>query len=159
MIAADNERHLERHLTTLDLDQLAMADLSPWDLQRIDAHAGRCPRCTARRSEHAAAAAQFRVTVLPRTLPLIQARQRPWHARLWAPAIAVPALAVAILVLAHRFDGPRSGTKEPPALGIKGDQLMQVFALHHSEAPGGGPPVCRGRRCGRPSCRRRPAPR
>jgi hypothetical protein len=62
------------------------------------------------------------------------------HGRLWGAAIAVPALAVALLVLTHRSDGPRSGTKEPAALGMKGDDLMQVFALHHSEAPGGGPP-------------------
>jgi hypothetical protein len=140
MIAAENERHL----TTLDLDRLVLADLAPQDLQRIDAHAGRCPRCTARRSEHQAAAAQFGSAVLPRTLPWIEARRRPLPARLWGVAIALPALAVAILVLTHRFDGPRSGTKDPPGLqsgfGIKGDELMQVFALHHSEAPGGGPP-------------------
>jgi len=138
MIAADID--IERHLTTLDLDRLALADLSPWDVQRIDAHAGRCPRCTVRRSQHQGAVAQFQTTVLPRTLPLIEARRRRWPARLWGVAIAVPALAVAILVLAHRSGGVRPGTNEPPALGIKGDELMQVFALHHSEAPGGGPP-------------------
>ncbi|HET6148864.1 MAG TPA: hypothetical protein VFH68_15110 [Polyangia bacterium] len=141
MIAAETDRHL----TTLDLDRLTLADLAPGDRQRIDAHAGRCARCTVRRSEHQAAVAEFRVAVLPRTLPLIEARGRPLHARLWGVAIALPALAAGILVLTHRFDGQPAGTQglvaKPTTIAIKGDDLMQVFALQHREPSGGSDPT------------------
>jgi hypothetical protein len=156
MIAVETDRHL----TTLDLDRLGLRDLPPDDLQRlrqrIDAHAGRCARCTTRRAEHQAALAQFHAVVLPRTLPVLEARQRPLHARLWGVAIALPALAAALLVLAHRFDGRRAGFQpagkeartqagtqagaQAGTIAVKGDDLMQVFALHHSEAAGGGAP-------------------
>ena len=134
----------ERHLTTLDLDRLGLTDLPPDDLQRlrqrVDAHAGRCARCTTRRSEHQAAVAHFRAAVLARTLPLIASRRRPLRARLWGVAIALPALAVALLVLTRQFDGWRVEGRRAAVIGVKGDDLMQVFALHHSEAPGGGAP-------------------
>ena len=144
MIAVETDRHL----TTLDLDRLGLRDLPPDDLRRLDAHAGHCARCTTRRAEHQAAVAHFHALVLPRTLPLIEARQRPLHARLWGIAIALPALAAALLVLTHRFDERRAGLQQAGkeagtqagTIGVKGDDLMQVFALHHSEAPGGGAP-------------------
>jgi predicted anti-sigma-YlaC factor YlaD len=118
----------DRHLTTLDLDRFALGDLAALERQRVEAHADRCARCGGRRAQHETRVAQFRTVVLPRTLARLDRRRRPWHARLWAAAIALPALAVLALVIAHRFTGFVRGTGAPAEIGVKGDGQMQVFA-------------------------------
>jgi hypothetical protein len=126
----------DHHLTTLDLDRLVLGDLVAEDRQRVEVHAGRCARCQARRSDHETRVAYFRDAVLPRTLPLV-AWHRPWKARLWALAIAAPALAVAGFVLAHHFDGQRGDHGLRPELAVKGDGQMQVY-VRRATAAGAG---------------------
>jgi len=137
MMTVESDHH---HLTALDLDLLVLGDLAAEDRQRIDAHAGRCARCQGRRHAHETRVAHFRNVVLPRTLPLLPGK-RPWRPRLWGLAIAAPALAVLVLVLAHHFDAGRGDRGLPPEIGVKGDGQMQVYVRRAtSSSPGGVAP-------------------
>jgi len=122
MIAVESDHHL----TTLDLDRFVIGDLAAGERERVESHAGRCARCGGRRSEHESRVAQFRSLVLPRELAQLE-RRRPLHARLWGVAIALPALTVLVLVIAHSVDVRRRDVAPPARIGIKGDGQMQVF--------------------------------
>ncbi|MHB8419465.1 MAG: zf-HC2 domain-containing protein [Myxococcales bacterium] len=115
------------HLSTLKLNARALGQLSPGDLGGADAHLEGCERCRALAAELAADDDRFRREVFPRTLPRIEARaaRGRWGrgARwgwIWAPAVALAALPVALLVL--RTSAPR------PDLEPKGGPVFQLFA-------------------------------
>jgi hypothetical protein len=125
----------------MDLDQLALGQLSPDDLLRVDAHSAGCPGCAARRAEHAQQVLHFRNVVFPRSAARLPARARPALRWRWSYGLALP-LAASVLLLARG-----SQTTPPPAapaskpqdgiLGIKGGPWLQVFALRKGPGASG----------------------
>jgi len=119
----------DRHLTVLDLDELELEPGAPSPRGRIEAHARRCGACAERRAAHAALVAQFRVSVLPRTVELVTARRRDRLRPGWWAWLAVPvAAAVLLLVTGRHRTGPPVGEGADSALGVKGGALFEVFA-------------------------------
>lgn len=118
------------HLSSLELDALALESLPPPEKERVTAHLGSCSSCRQRSEELGALQARFSRHVLPRHLADTSWRPSPWApwgvllGRL-APVLAVAGLAL-FLVL------PREGVPEVPDLGVKGGATLQVF-VHRGE--------------------------
>jgi hypothetical protein len=124
-----NVEQLDRHLTILDLDELDLEPGAPEPRARVEAHARRCSACAERRAAHAALVAQFRATVLPRTVQAVTARRRDRLRRGWWAWLAVPVAAAALLLVVGRHrTGIPSGRDSGPELGVKGGALFEVFA-------------------------------
>jgi hypothetical protein len=125
----------DRHLTVLDLDELELEPGAPEPRARIEAHARRCIACAERRAAHATLVAQFRASVLHRTVDKVTARRPGRWRRGWWAWLAVPvAAAVLLLVVGRHRAGVRVGGEAGSQLGVKGGALFEVFARR----PGAG---------------------
>ena len=136
---------IDRHLTVLDLDELDLEPGAPEPRRRVEAHARTCPACAERRAAHAALAAHFRASVLPRTVSAVTARRRDRLRRRWAAWVAVPvAAAVLLLVTGRHRQGAPLGASGDSVLGVKGGALFEVFARRNGpDADIDGPTVVR----------------
>jgi hypothetical protein len=110
------------HLSSIQIDGLASGLVSD---AAARAHVESCERCRADLTATESAMAHFKSAILPRTV----AKLRPaptW--RRWLPALLVPVLAAAAVML-------WLGRKAPvePDIGIKGDVTFQVFAKRGTE--------------------------
>jgi predicted anti-sigma-YlaC factor YlaD len=124
-----NVEAVDRHLNVLDLDELDLEPVAPEPRARVEAHARRCSACAERRAAHAALIAQFRASVLPRTVEAVTARRRDRLRRGWWAWLAVPvAAAVLLLVVGRHRAGIRVGGDAGSDLGVKGGALFEVFA-------------------------------
>jgi hypothetical protein len=112
------------HLSSLQIDALAAGQFAGSEADVARAHVASCARCRDDFAAAEAACAEFTRDVLPRTIGRLRA-QPPWWRTLW-PAIVVPALAAAALLLwsVRRPDVPGKG----PDVQIKGSVTFQVFA-------------------------------
>lgn len=108
------------HVSAFMLDAVALGAVDARTEERIRIHLASCAEC--HREEQAAAElrALFAIRVLPRGLRAPAERRAHRWGR-W-PWLAVPALAVAVLLVGL---WPRP---EPPELAIKGDATLEVFA-------------------------------
>ena len=133
---------VERHLTTLDLDRLQLGEITGADRRGIEAHAARCLACAAKLAEHTELATRFRDAVFARSSTTLAVRRRARGARApWALWLAVPALAASVLV-SRGFEARRPARGDEPVIGVKGDDLWQVFA-RRAGAFGTAPSVVR----------------
>lgn len=124
-----NIDQIDRHLTVLDFDELDLEPGAPEPRRRIEAHARRCVACAERRTAHAALVAQFRASVLPRTVEVVAARRRDRSRRGFWAWLAVPvAAAVLLLITGRHRAGPPLGEGADSSLGVKGGALFEVFA-------------------------------
>jgi hypothetical protein len=123
-------RDVDPHLTVLDFDELDLGEIPVDERRRVEAHTARCTTCAARRSQHGALGARFRAVVFPRTAAAVAARRRGLSRRRWPLGLLLlPAMAAALLIVA-RAPGPRPRDDEAgaPGIGVKGDDLFEVFA-------------------------------
>ena len=128
-------QEIDRHLTVLDLDELALEPSAPEPRARVEAHARRCSACAERRAAQVALIEQFRVSVLPRTVEAVTARRRDRLRRRWSAWLALPvAAAVLLLVTGRRREGAEPGASGESALGVKGSALFEVFARRNGPA-------------------------
>jgi hypothetical protein len=124
-----NVEEIDRHLTVLDLDELDLEPGAPEPRAGVEAHARRCSACAERRAAHAALIAQFRASVLPRTLASVTDRRRDRLRRGWWAWLAVPVVAAVLLLVAGRHRaGIRVEEGSASELGVKGGALFEVFA-------------------------------
>jgi hypothetical protein len=118
------------HLSSLELDALALDALPPPEKERLSEHLGACASCRQRSEELATLKTRFTNHVLPRHLADLSWRPSPWAhwggllAR-WVPVLAMAGLAL-FLVL------PRERVHETSDLGVKGGATLQVF-VHRGE--------------------------
>jgi hypothetical protein len=138
---------VDRHLTVLDLDELELEPGAPEPRERVLAHARTCSACAERRAVHAALTAQFRASVLPRTVETVTARRRDRLRSRWAAWLAVPVAAAVLLLVAGRHrpgTGPIAGGESAPDIAVKGGALFEVFARRNGPATDiDGPTVVR----------------
>jgi hypothetical protein len=120
----------QAHLSSLELDALALDALPRPEKARLSEHLGACASCRQRSEELAASRAHFTQYVLPRHLADRSWRPSPWAH--WGGLLGrlVPVLAVAGLALFLVL--PRERVHETPALGVKGGASLQVF-VHRGE--------------------------
>lgn len=124
-----NVEAVDRHLTVLDLDELDLEPGAPEPRARVEAHARRCSACAEGRAAHAALIAQFRASVLPRTVEAVTARRRGRLRRGWWTWVAVPVAAAVLLLIGGRYrSGNPLGGGSGSELGVKGGALFEVFA-------------------------------
>jgi hypothetical protein len=119
------------HVTALDLDLVAMGHATPEQTERMVAHCGTCPACSARRTEHDEHVRRFHASVFPRTVEKLVTRRRsvlPWR---WLLGLAVPVTA-GLLLLALGRETERGKLLprpvDPNVLGVKGPPVVRVFA-------------------------------
>jgi hypothetical protein len=111
------------HLSSIQIDGLASGLVSD---AAARSHVDSCDRCRADLAAAESAMAHFKSAILPRTVDTL----RPAPAwRRWLPALVVPVLAAAALVL---WLG-RKAEPSQPDIGIKGDVTFQVFAKRGTE--------------------------
>jgi hypothetical protein len=110
------------HPSSLQLDAMAAGHLGDADAAAVRAHVGGCTRCRGDLEAAEAACAEFARDVLPRTIGRLRPRPSRW--RLLVPALAVPVLAAAALVLWLR----RPDAVPDDNLRMKGGLSFQVFA-------------------------------
>jgi anti-sigma factor RsiW len=119
----------EPHVTALDLDLLALGQISPEHVARIEAHSMACPACAARRTEHGEHVRHFRSSVFPRTVERLAENRRPVLPWRWLLGFALP-LTACVLLLVHGHGKHPAIVEQPGApgeLGIKGSSA-RVFA-------------------------------
>jgi hypothetical protein len=126
MTAVDGVPSGQRHLSSLDLDALALGALSAAEAAAAQVHLERCPRC---RHEHETTRAlhqRFRQVVLPATRERL--RPRPWWRKQpWLLAMAPAVMAAAtLLLLVHARPAPL--VVDEPALATKGAASLRLFA-------------------------------
>lgn len=117
---------MSEHLASLVIDALAGGHLPAAEAAEARLHVERCARCRDDLDTATAACAHFSQVVLPRTVGTLRPRTPWWRA--FGPAVIVPALAVAVLLI-WLVQGPDAPTNEP-ALQIKGERTFQMFANH-----------------------------
>jgi len=117
------------HLSLLTLDALALGALPPDREVQARDHIATCDRCLADSEESERSRDHFRLDVLARTMPHIERRAvRPiWRRAPW-PALLVPALAAAAILLFVVLSGREGTTDQDGDLRIKGGATLQVFA-------------------------------
>jgi hypothetical protein len=118
------------HVSSLELDALALGALPAPRKERVVAHLGACESCRERSEELAALRSQFTRSVLPRHLAALPWRPSPW-ARwgvLWGRL--VPVLVVAGLALFLVL--PRERTSVESDLAVKGGAALRIF-VHRGE--------------------------
>jgi len=116
-----------RHLSAQTLDLLLLQSLPEAEATSARAHLDACPTCRSQVEERQADRAHFERHVFPRTVDKVQARARsPWE-RLRPPwTLAVPAVAVALLVLVvAQWPTP----DDDLYIGVKGGPRLQIVAL------------------------------
>jgi hypothetical protein len=133
----------EPHVTALDMDLLALGQIAPEHVARIEAHSAACPSCAARRAEHAEHVQRFRTSVLPRSVERVVALAEPGAARRpklpwrWLLGLAVPLTAGALLLAWGKHPG---GTLDPAGgsstILEKGPPVLRVFARRSQASPG-----------------------
>jgi len=113
------------HPSSLVIDALAANKLDDAEVKTARAHIADCARCRGDLANAEAAIAHFERSVLPRTLPALQAaRRRRW----WLlPSVLAPALAALALVWWIRKP------VDDDSVRIKGGLTFQVFANRHGE--------------------------
>lgn len=117
------------HVSSLELDSLALDALPAPEKQRVVDHLGACAACRQRSEELTALHSQFTRSVLPRHLASMPWRPSPWaHWATWMRL--VPVLAVAGLALLFVLPGERS--PDGPELAVKGGAALRVF-VHRGE--------------------------
>jgi Putative zinc-finger len=123
------------HPSDLVLASVLLGKASPEEAQRVEAHAGGCPRCRLELDEARRAGQRFSASVFPRTLPAIEARlapRRAWRSLLPALGLAAGlATAAGLGVLALRPEPPEPAfqTKGAGALKVFGRRGERVFAV------------------------------
>lgn len=130
MNAPTNDRG---HLSSLTLDLLLLSSLPADQDSAARAHLEACASCRGALEELQAEQRQFAASVLPRTLPKVEARVLAPSplARLsnwWKAAIPLTVAAGAAAALALVVARPGAGVVEDPDLRIKGGPVLQVFA-------------------------------
>lgn len=111
------------HLSAMEIDGLASGHL---DVAGGAAHVASCERCRADLDTAKAAMTQFTREVLPRTLPKLAPQRASW--RKWLPAIVVPILAAAALLLWLGHKAAPTPAPDNDDILVKGDTTFQVFA-------------------------------
>jgi hypothetical protein len=132
----------DAHLSSFELDSLALGALSPAAAERAEAHLRGCPRCAVDRDQLAAARARFAQVVLPRTRERVLGRSATpfWRRSRWWSLVPAAALAAGLLFFFGK-PGARLGPGDPDILtkgggasaAIFGQRDGGVFAVHEGE--------------------------
>lgn len=120
------------HLSSFDLDALALGALTPGEETSAKEHLYACARCQKELEEVQALHKTFTREVMPQTLPALRRRapqDSPWR-RLLSPAVWVPSLAVLVfaVALAPSVLQRISGSDREPQYSVKGGPAFRVFA-------------------------------
>jgi hypothetical protein len=118
----------EGHLSTFDLDALALGALAPERRAQAEAHLGACTRCQDDRDQARAAGERFLHQVFPRTLARVTQRRRRtarWLALGLALATTAAAVALLLVVSGRGTDPLDQGG---PVVAAKGGPSFHVFA-------------------------------
>ena len=112
------------HLSSLQLDALALDALPADQHAAAQQHLGACATCRARAEELAMLRSHFTVNVLPRTAPALR-RPPAWRSA-WRWGVPLLAVSAAVLLVL------RPTVEDGPAYGVKGGTTLQLFA-HRGE--------------------------
>jgi hypothetical protein len=126
------------HPSSLTIDALAAGHLTSAEAAQARAHVETCARCSADVAAAEAACATFTREVLPRTIGNLRppARATPAGSRWWrsfGPALLVPALAAAVLLIWIVRRPDSVATHDDDDIRIKGALTFQVFANRGGE--------------------------
>jgi anti-sigma factor RsiW len=112
------------HLSSLQLDALALDALPADTRAAASEHLAACATCRAHAEELATLRSHFTVKVLPRTAPALR-RPPAWRSA-WRWVVPLLAVSAAVLVVLH------PPAEDGPAYGVKGGTTLQLFA-HRGE--------------------------
>ena len=111
------------HLSSLELDALALGALDDVAARRAEEHLQACAACRAEAAALRESHAHFTTHVLPRTLPALRARAAPWWSRrlTWIAAPVLAAAAALVMITVGTGPAPDGGD-----LLVKGGAALQV---------------------------------